>query len=182
MLYFKNKPVQHLRVMVKKFGRRGGCFKDISSRVDFRGHPWWLSSKESACKARECVQSLGQEASLKKDRQTHSSILAWENPRTEEPGGLQSMGSKESDMTEQLSNNNKTRLWRRIDSWKVKVAQSCLTLGGPVDYTVHGNLQPRILEWVAVSFSRGSSQPRDWTQVSCIAGGFFTSWATREAQ
>ena len=50
-----------------------------------------------------------------------------------------------------------------------------------MDYTVHGILQARILEWVAVPFSRGSSQPRDWTQVSLIAGGFFTSWATREA-
>ena len=40
---------------------------------------------------------------------------------------------------------------------------------------------PRILEWVAYPFSRGSSRPRDWTQVSCIAGRFFTIWATREA-
>ena len=47
---------------------------------------------------------------------------------------------------------------------------------------VHGILQARILEWVAVPFSRGSSQPRDWTQVSCMAGGFFTSWGGREAQ
>ena len=47
---------------------------------------------------------------------------------------------------------------------------------------VHGILQARILEWVAFPFSRGSSQPRDWTQVSHIAVGFFTSWATREAQ
>jgi len=46
----------------------------------------------------------------------------------------------------------------------------------------HGILQARILEWVAVPFSRGSSQPRDRTQVSHIAGGFFTNWATREAQ
>ena len=51
-----------------------------------------------------------------------------------------------------------------------------------MDYTVHGILQARILEWLAVPFSRGSSQPRDWTQVSRIAGRFFTSWATREAQ
>ena len=65
---------------------------------------------------------------------------------------------------------------------EVKVAQSCLTLWDPLDYTVHGILQARILEWVAVPFSRGSSQPRDWTQVFLIAGGFFTSWATREAQ
>ena len=42
-------------------------------------------------------------------------------------------------------------------------------------------LQARILEWVAMPFSRVSSQPRDWTQVSLIAGGFFTIWATREA-
>jgi len=41
-------------------------------------------------------------------------------------------------------------------------------------------LQARILEWVAIPFSRGSSQPRDWTQVSCISGRFFTIWATRE--
>ena len=45
--------------------------------------------------------------------------------------------------------------------------------------TVHGILQARILEQVVVPFSTGSSQLRDWTQVSCIAGGFFTSWATR---
>ena len=50
-----------------------------------------------------------------------------------------------------------------------------------MDYTVHGILQDRILEWVAFPFSRGSFQPRDGTQVSFIAGGFFTSWATREA-
>ena len=64
----------------------------------------------------------------------------------------------------------------------VKVTQSYLTLCDPMDYTVHGILQVRILEWVAFPFSRGSSQPRDQTQVSCIAGEFFTSWATREAQ
>ena len=55
----------------------------------------------------------------------------------------------------------------------VKVAQSCSILCDPMDYTVHGILQPRILEWVAFPFSRGSSQPRHWTQVCCIAGGFF---------
>ena len=50
-----------------------------------------------------------------------------------------------------------------------------------MDYTVHGILQARILEWVAFPFSKGSSQPRDQTQVSCTAGGFFTSWAIEEA-
>ena len=61
---------------------------------------------------------------------------------------------------------------------KVKVAQSCPTLCDPMDCTVHGNLRARILERVAFSFSRGSSQPRDLTQVSHIAGKFFTSWVT----
>ena len=100
------------------------------------------------------------------------------------------------------------------------VAQSCLTLCDPVDYTIHGILQarrlewvallqgisptqglnpslpryrwtlfqlshqgsPRILGWAAYPFSRGSAQPRDWTQVSRITGGLFSSLATREAQ
>ena len=51
----------------------------------------------------------------------------------------------------------------------------------PTDYTVHGVLQASILEWVAVPFFRSSSQPRGWTQVSCIAGGFFTTWATKNS-
>ena len=68
-------------------------------------------------------------------------------------------------------------------SWsEVKAAQSCPTLCDPMDYTVHRILQARILEWVVIPFSRGSSQPRDQTQVSRIADGFFTSWATREVQ
>ena len=58
---------------------------------------------------------------------------------------------------------------------KVKVAQSCLTLFEPMDYTVHGILQATILERVVLPFSRGSSQHRDRTQVSHIAGKFFTS-------
>ena len=64
---------------------------------------------------------------------------------------------------------------------KVKVTQLCLTLCNPMDYTVHGILQARILEWVAFPFSRGSFQPRDQTQVSYIADRFFTNWANREA-
>ena len=62
----------------------------------------------------------------------------------------------------------------------MKVVQSCLTLCNLMEYTVDGILQARILEWVAVPFSRGSSQPKDQTQVFCIAGGFFTSSETLE--
>ena len=70
--------------------------------------------------------------------------------------------------------------WSCIGKCEVKVAQSCPTLCDPLDYTVHGILQGRILEGSAFPFSRGSSQPRGQTQVSCIAGGFFSSWATRD--
>ena len=64
--------------------------------------------------------------------------------------------------------------------------QSCLTLCNPTDcslpgFSVHGILQAKTLEWVAISFFRGSSQPRNQTWVSCIADGFFTVWPTREA-
>ena len=50
----------------------------------------------------------------------------------------------------------------------------------PPGSSVHEILQVRILEWVAISFSGGSSPPRDWTRVSCTAGGLLTDWATRE--
>ena len=68
----------------------------------------------------------------------------------------------------------------------VLVAQSCPTLCESMDCspsgsTFHGILQASVLEWVAVLFSRGSSQLRGWTQVSCTAGRFFTIWATQEA-
>ena len=62
-----------------------------------------------------------------------------------------------------------------VKTVKVKVTQLCQTLCDPMDYTVHGILQARILEWVAFPFFRGSSPPRDQTHVSPIAGGFFTN-------
>ena len=58
---------------------------------------------------------------------------------------------------------------------KVKVVQLPSTLCNPMDYTVHGILQARILEWVAIPYSRGSSQPRDRAHVSRIAGGLSTN-------
>ena len=76
-------------------------------------------------------------------------------------------------------------LWHLVSNSLMKWSESCSVVSKslrPHNYTVHGTLQARILEWVDFPFSRGSSQPRDQTQVSHIAGGFFTSWATREAQ
>ena len=70
---------------------------------------------------------------------------------------------------------------------KVLVTQSCLTLCDPMNRSlpgssVHGILQARILVCIAMAFSRGSSRPRDWSWVSCVAGRFFTIWAPREAR
>ena len=121
---------------------------------------------------------------------THSSILACRIPGTGEPSGLLSMGSHRvghdwSDL-EVAAAASLRWIFLLVNSslkWiKVKVTQSCPALCDPMDYTVYGILQDRILEWVAFLFSRGSSQPRDGTQVSLIAGRFFTSWATRDAQ
>ena len=83
-------------------------------------------------------------------------------------------------------------IWYIFKIWSATAAaksfQSCPTLCDPIDGSppvspVPGILQARILEWIAISFSRGSSWPRDWTWVSCIciAGWFFTVWAIREA-
>ena len=78
-------------------------------------------------------------------------------------------------------------IWATRDAQsESEVCQSCPTLCNPMDCSlpgssIHGIFQASALEWVAISFSRGSSRPRDWTQVSCIAGRHFTIWATREA-
>ena len=156
---------------------------------------------------------------------THSHILAWRIPRTEEPGRLQSMGSQRDNhnlamkqkrrqrfvgltemailflvyfLNQKKEQKNITHTHTHLlnhllcansvlgtvemvmtlsykNSDKVKVTQSCLTLCDPMDCTVYGILQAKILEWVAFPFSRRSCQPRDQTHVSCIAGGFFTS-------
>ena len=119
----------------------------------------------------------GSGRSLEKEMAIHSSILAWRIQQTGEPGGLYSLGLQRVGHN-WVTNPTTTRhsmissdLHRRLSKKNQKVKVK-----------VHGILQARILEWVAFPFSRGSSQPRDQTQVSHIAGGFFTSWATREAQ
>ena len=124
----------------------------------------------------------------------HSSVIAWEIPRTEELGG-------------QATVHGIARSWTQFSHWpqltfitayqgflfslnlesEVKwKTLSCVWLCNPMDCSLlgssgHGILQARIVEWVTFPFSRGSSQPRDRTQVSQIAGGFFTIWATMKA-
>ena len=69
----------------------------------------------------------------------------------------------------------------KVKAWKWKLL-SLVRLCHPMEGIVSGILQARILEWVAFPFSRGSFQPRDWTQVSRIAGGFFTSIPYKQNQ
>ena len=84
----------------------------------------------------------------------------WTSGAGDGQGGLaccSSWGRKESDTTKRLN-------WTELNLYvKVKVTQSCLTLGNTMNYTVHGILQARLLEWVVFSFSRRSSKPRDRT-------------------
>ena len=117
---------------------------------------------------------------------TNSMDMAWVDSGswwwTGRPGVLRFMGSQRVGHDWATGLNWTEPIKHRWKKVKVKVAELCLTLCDPwVDYTDHGILQARILEWVAVPFSRGSSKPSDQTQV-IVAGGFFTSWATREAQ
>ena len=118
---------------------------------------------------------------------THSSTLAWKILWMEKPGGLQSMGSQRirHDWATHTFLHTMYTILYTLHTVLVKVTQSCPTLCSHVDCSpprssVHGILQARILEWIAISFSRRSSRPRDQTQVSCIAGRFFTLWATRK--
>ena len=84
---------------------------------------------------------------------------------------------------------NRTRPsdWTELRMKWSEVSQSCPTLFDPMDcsipgFTDHGFFEARVLEWVAISFSSGSSQPRDQTRASRVVGWRFTLWATRETQ
>jgi len=107
---------------------------------------------------------------LEKEMATHSSVLAWRIPGMEEPGGLPSMGS-----------HRVRHDWSNLAAAAAADYTVNYTVNWTENYTVHGIFQARTLEWVAFPFSRGSSQLRDQTQVSRLAGRFCTSWATREA-
>ena len=126
--------------------------------------------KVSASNVGDQVRSLGREDPLEKEMVTHSSILAWRIPWMEKPGRLQSMGSQRvgQNCVTSLFTIIKLMYYNKKTKGIVKVAQSCLTLCNPMncslpDSSVHGILQARILEWVAIPFFSGSPQPRDRT-------------------
>ena len=89
--------------------------------------------------------------------------------------------------TPMLCGSHGKQVWKRIGKCvEVLDTQSCPTVCDPMNCSlpgssIHGILQARILKWVAISFSRGSLRPRDWTQVSHITGRFFSIWAIWEA-
>ena len=119
------------------------------------------------------VQSLGWEDPLEKEMAIHSSTIAWKIPWTEEPGRIQSMGSqrvRHNWMTE-LNLTDRKHCTICLYVW----VQSCPTLWDPTmdcrppGFSVHGIFQAIILDWVAISFSKGSSWSRDQTLISCIS-------------
>ena len=147
------------------------------------GLPWWHSGSESACQFRghgfnpwprkipHAAEQRSPYATTTEPgsatREATARRTQCTSPREELPLGANG---------ESPCPARKTHHSQKLINWNyVKVAQSCPNLCNPMDHTVHGILQVRILEWVAFPFSKGSSQPRDWTQVSHIAGGFFTS-------
>ena len=127
---------------------------------------------------------------------THSSVLAWRIPGMGEPGGLPSMGSHRvgydwSDLAAACSSVHGDSQGKNTGVVCHALLHRILPNQGSNPGLLHGRWilyhlshkgHPRILEWVAYPFSRGSSHPRNLAGVSCIAGIFFTSWAVWEAQ
>ena len=103
--------------------------------------------------------SLSEFRELVMDREArHAAINGVANSRTQLSNWTELKPSK----TNNKKKDNSNRIWKLVSIWTSII------------------LQARIVEWVAISFSRGSPRPRDWTWISCIAGGCFTIWATGE--
>ena len=111
-------------------------------------------------------------------------VLSWSVTEAEYTGPFKLKIRYEPFLKRLKINRTKKKRKTREIHWPtfvfLEVTQLYLTLCNPMDYTVHTILQARILEWVAIPFSRGSSQPRNRTQFSYIVGRFFTNWATRD--
>ena len=144
--------------------------------------PWGFPGKSTGVDCHFLLQGKQSETSLKEEQQQPPHNLHW---------SLLPCSSGLGHFCVILKPQNSS-LWvlkrskRNLPSVQFSsVAQSCPTLCDPMDCSlpcssVHGIFQAIILEWIAISFSRGSSRPRDRTQVSCIVDRRFTIWATRE--
>ena len=165
------------------------------------GLPRWLRDKKSTCYCRRLRFIPGSEHSPGGGHGNPLQYLCLENPWREGPGRLQTIGSQRvgRDWETELSCIHPTRTSHESESESIKCLSCVQLFATPwmqkVRYesasdaqdppnlpgsSVLGIPQARILEWVVISFSRGSSWPKDWTLVSCIADGFFTTWTTRE--
>ena len=170
-------------------------FKCINKIAD---HQPWCSGKQNppakAGDAGDMGLIPGSGRSLEEEMAIHTSILAWKIPWTEEPGRLESMGLQLLSHVRPLWLHGLYSPWNSpghdIGMGSLSLLQGIFPTQGSnpgllhcrqILYQLSHQGSPRILEWVAYLFSRGSSQPRNWTGVSYIAGRFFTSWATREA-
>ena len=148
------------------------------------GLPGGPDGKESAMQKTQ-VRFPGQEDPLEKEIATHSSVLAWRIPWTDRHGWPRSIELQSQTWLKQLGTQTHTHspvfgYYGGVLGHEV-MSDSRDPMGcSPPGFCVHGILQARILEWVAISFSRGSSWPRNQTQVSCIADGLFTNWIIRE--
>ena len=147
------------------------CERSLNSVDTWSGLPWWLKGKISTCNAGDAGSILGSARSPGEGMATHSSILAWEITRTEEPGGLQSIRLQRiwSDLAHTcglllgcvfhytgLFCCQYCTVLITVSEWVI-VTQSRLTLCSPTDCSppgsfVHGILQARMLEWVAICF------------------------------
>ena len=133
----------------------------------------WVCKKEEHCSGEMCVEIFRH-----KESRRACKLLWWRKRQRQKPMGVGSVGGRET----RREGGKEFGKMLRINVLCL-VAQSCPTLWEPMDCSppgssVHGILQARILEWVVMPSSWGSSWPRDQTQVSCIAGGFFTVWTT----
>ena len=170
MLYFHTKSIEILNRQIRNChlvllqSREGNGtplqYSCLENPMD--GGAWW-AAVHGVAKSRTQLSDFTftfHFHALEKEMATHSSILAWRIPGTEEPSGLPSMGSH--------------RVGHDWSDLAAAAAVAYPTLCDPIAYrlqsfSVHGILQAGILEWAAIPFSRGSSLPRDRAQVSCVS-------------
>ena len=182
-------------------GGEGGCGAHLSPQI----HQEYTFRHRSACRTpaesrQEQLTSRKVYVEPCKTRDQTLSLWRWSTDsktldyQRTNPKEYQIVRTHTKEITwiqDMASPNHHSTLWKtphlnnKVKS-EIEVAQWCLILCDPMDCSLpgsslHGILQARVLEWVAISFSRGSSRPRDWTQVSRIAGRCFNLWATREA-
>ena len=164
-------------VLSKEIGEGNGTplqYSCLENPMD--GGAWW-AAVHGVAKSRTRLSDFTftfHLHALEREMATHSSALAWRIPGTGEPGALPSIGS-----------HRVGHDWSDL-AVAVAVSKSCPTLCGPMDCSppgssVHRISQARILQWVAISFSGGSSRPRGQTFVSCIGRPILYHWATRGA-